>query len=392
MKKLILRPGREKSVKLHHPWLFSGAVSMLESDAVPGEIVGVFSAKNEFLGQGFVNPESNLILHFLSFDSSKIDDAFFENRFDQAIAWRKEKMHWHQTNLMRLIYSEADYLPGLIVDQYADYLVFQISSVGMEKRRDWIIEQLKKLKPKGIYERSDSQVRSQEGLELRCQPVLGVMPDRIEVLENGMKFWVNLQQGQKTGFFIDQRDSRKMVLDWTRNAKVLNAFSYSGAFSVAAGLGGAKYVISLDSSEAALNLAQKNWELNGLENSKHQVWQADAFEALRELKEKKEKFDFIILDPPAFVKQRSSLEDAARGYKDINLQAMQILEPGGFLLSSSCSQHMDRFLFQKIVHDASVDAQRSLQYLKFLGAGMDHPIASQHPEGEYLKSLFCRVL
>jgi 23S rRNA (cytosine1962-C5)-methyltransferase len=392
MHKIFLKPTREKSVLNHHPWLFSGAIDRIEGTPENGEIVQVYSAKQVFLGNGFYNSTSQMRVRFMSFKEEVIDLAFWAQRLQEAVSLRTQIIDSNHTNAYRLIHGEGDGFPGLVVDRYADILVMQISSSGMERLRSTIIEVLKStLQPRALYERSDVASRKVEGLPLRCQPVFGNTPEMVTIMENDLKFKVSIAQGQKTGFFLDQRNNRKRVGELAKDKKVLNCFAYSGGFSVYAAAGGATSVVSVDISPAALKLAEENFQINNLDSSKHTLFTADAFELLREYKNKNEKFDLIILDPPAFVKNQGSVPDAARGYKDINLQAISIMQPNGILVTCSCSQHIDRMLFQKIVHDAAIDAGRDLQILEISGQSADHPININHPEGEYLKCLIARV-
>jgi 23S rRNA (cytosine1962-C5)-methyltransferase len=292
-----------------------------------------------------------------------------------------------------LVASESDGLPGLIVDRYADWLVCQFLSAGSEHWKNTIVELLQELFPGlSIYERSDVSVREKEGLPLRCGVLAGSEPpDQVEITENGMRLLVDIKAGHKTGYYLDQRDSRLAVRDWAEGRDVLNCFSYTGGFGVSALLGGAKHVLQMDSSEPALDIAKKNADLNGLDPEKSEYICGDVFKELRRFRDSRRDFDLIILDPPKFVESRGQLEKGARGYKDINLLAFKLLRPGGLLFTFSCSGHMEMPLFQKIVADAALDAGRSAQILSVLHQAPDHPVALNFPEGAYLKGLLCRV-
>ena len=417
MHKLRLRKGREKAVINHHPWLFSGAIEKISGEVQDGDIVEVCDQTDKFLAYGFYNSNSKIIVRLFSFKHRDvIDKDFWRRRIESAIEFRKKFIDQDKTNVYRLIHSEGDFLPGLVVDKYGEYLVVQFSTLGMELRRDEIISILKEILGteartsrfgpgvKGIYDRSDIPSRKIEGLSPYSGLVWGAVPDMVEVKENGLKFLVDIKKGQKTGFFIDQRDNRERIAELSLGKRVLNCFCYTGGFSVSAAAGGAKSVTSVDISSDAIELARENMKRNCLLNENSNSISSvpispissfvvdDVFEYLRKLKKGRQEFDMIILDPPAFVKSRESVRAAARGYKDINMQAMHLLAKDGLLVTCSCSQHIDRMLFQKIVHDAAIDAGRDLQIIEIRGQAPDHPINCAHPEGEYLKCLICRVI
>jgi 23S rRNA (cytosine1962-C5)-methyltransferase len=323
------------------------------------------------------------------------------------------------TNSCRLIHAEGDLLPGLICDRYGDYLVLQLNTAGMERFRDWIISMLKDLlAPRMMYDRSDAGARAQEGLPDSTGPIVedgssatgaeaaeaaegdplvkggslareGIFPDLIEIRENGIKFLVDVKGGQKTGFYLDQRDNRSLIRGLARGKKVLNCFSYTGGFSIAASLGGAEAVTSVEASAEALALCKENLILNNIPLDSQRLVKADVFQFLRD---EQDDYDLIILDPPAFAKRKGQVKGAIRGYKDINLYAMKRTKKGGLILTCSCSQHIDAALFQKILSYAAVDARRQLQVLGLWGAPQDHPAALNHPEGAYLKTFWLRVV
>ncbi len=297
------------------------------------------------------------------------------------------------SNAIRLVAAESDGLPGLIIDRYADWIVCQFLSAGSEHWKNTIAELLQEIFPGlSIYERSDVSVREKEGLPPRCGVLSGAEPpEHVEINENGMRLLVDIKGGHKTGYYLDQRDSRAAVRNWAEGRDVLNCFSYTGGFGVAALLGGAKHVLQMDSSEPALEIAKQNAALNGLDPSASEYLCGDVFKELRRFRDSRRDFDLIILDPPKFVESRSQLDKGARGYKDINLLAFKLLRPGGLLLTFSCSGLMEMPLFQKIVSDAALDAGRNGQILAVLNQSPDHPIALNFPEGAYLKGLLCRA-
>lgn len=387
----ILKKGREKSILGRHPWIFSGAIDSVEKNAKPGDLVDVLNAERKWLGVGTYNPHSQIRIRMVSFDQPVVDEAFLESRLRQAAELRSRVLNQENTNAYRLVYGEGDFLPGLIVDRYNQFFVAQFLSYGMEVRKQVISEQLSRLfHPQGIYERSVSEIRTQEGLK----PARGSLwgdepPERIEIRENGIRFWVNVKEGQKTGFFLDQRENRMALKDFAAGKRVLNAFSYTGAFSVYALRYGAASVLSVDTSEQALELAKENFTLNDLPLEKGEFIKADVFDYLRQTDEK---FDWIILDPPSFCRKRGEINRAARGYKDINLLGLKRLKPGGMLMTFSCSSYISPDLFQKIVFAAAKDARRDLQIIKRLSQAPDHPLNIFHPEGEYLKGFVCRAI
>ncbi len=386
----ILQKGKERPVKNRHPWIFSGAIDRIEEGFEAGDLVRVFSEHDQFLGIGYLNPDSQIVVRMLAFEDVAIDEAFFEAKIVQAIEMRK-KLIPPGTNAYRLIHSEGDFLSGLTVDIYGDFLVVEFNTAGIDAWKPVIVKILRKYFPAfSIFERSDSDLRKWEGLKRSVGVLAGSEPPAaIEILENGIKFGVDIEGGQKTGFFLDQRESRAVVRDLSAGKRVLNCFAYTGGFSVYAAKGGAKEVVSVESSEPAVAMGRKNFERNGI-GAEHGVWaQTDVFDYLRATKKE---FDMIILDPPAFCKNKNQVQDAARGYKDINLQALRQLPKGGLLFTFSCSSYITPDLFQKIIFGAASDAKRDVRILKKTSHAFDHPINIYHPEGEYLKGLLCEVL
>ena len=389
MKKIILKAGREKSLLRRHPWIFSGAIARVEGSPIQGETVTVCSAQGAFLAHAAYNAQSQISARVWSWqETEQINADFFRRKIMQALAGR----NMATGNAMRLIHGESDGLPGLVVDQYGEVLVMQIGSAGAEYWRDTCVQILQALRqPQCIYERSDSDSRTLEGLPERNALLHGQLPPSLTITENGLRFIVDVAQGQKTGFYIDQRDNRALTGTLAQDKEVLNCFCYSGGFSLYALRGGAKSVLSIDASEEALQLARQNLTLNGLDASRAEWECADVFQALRKLRDQNRKFDLIILDPPKFAPTAAFAEKAARGYKDINLLGFKLLRPQGMLATYSCSSGISDELFQKIIAGAALDAGVDAQITHKLHATADHPILLSFPEGAYLKGLVLRV-
>jgi 23S rRNA (cytosine1962-C5)-methyltransferase len=388
--KIYLKQGRERPVLNGHPWIFSGAIERADDDRENAGVADVYDNGKNWIARGLYSPKSQIRVRVLTWKKETIDENFFLRRFTRALSLREKDLA-RSTNAYRLINAEGDFLPGLIVDRYGDFFVCQFFTAGIDLFKEDIVSALSALGlTKGIFERSEGRVRDEEGL----MPAAGVLageapPDLITVEENQFKFLVDVRRGQKTGFFLDQRDSRIFLSSTARDQTVLNAFSYSGAFSVYALGGGSREVVSLDSSLPALQLAEKNLALNGFADAPGELLKGDAFAYL---KEADRKFDLIVLDPPSLAHRRSDVSAATGGYKFLNLHALKHLNPGGLLLTFSCSQHLSTDLFQKVVFGAAVDATRKVSIVKRLGQPADHPISLHHPEGEYLKGLALRVL
>lgn len=390
MKSLVLKPQRTQRIRSGHPWVFAGEVQQVSGAEQPGEIVQVKDAKGKFVGMGFVNPASSILVRLLTRQEEVVDDAWWHARLQEAVSLRQEYVTG--TDAYRLVHSEADGLPGLVVDRYGDFLSVQILAMGIEVRKDLIIRSLVELvKPRGIFERSDVSVRRLEGLEERTGVLWGMEPPRdLQIQEGPYKLNVDLHTGQKTGFFLDQRPNRLQVMELARGRRVLNAFSYSGGFTMAAALGGASEVVSVDISPEAVALGEANARLNGVQDRCQWVT-ANAFDFLREQERAQERYDLIILDPPAFTKSKESLPGAIRGYKEINLRAIRMLRPGGMLVSASCSHHMDPETFVSVIQDAANDSLKRLRQLDMRGAGPDHPVLPPSPETRYLKCFYGTV-
>lgn len=391
---VFLQADREKSLKRRHPWVFSKAIKQVKGKALLGETVDVRAADGTFLGRGAYSPDSQIRVRIWTWDEHEAVDAeFFNRRIAHAWAVRSALFDLEQTNGVRVVAAESDGLPGVTVDRYDDVLVVQLLSAGADYQRPLIIEALKLQFPGlSIYERSDVDVRKKEGLT----PVTGWLhlprdSGEVVIKENGFQIIVDVVHGHKTGFYLDQRDSRAAARRYAANKTILNCFSYTGTFAVAAGLGGAAQVTNVDVSELALATAKRNAELNGLSEQQIHYRKADVFKLLREYKESGQQFDMVILDPPKFAESKAQLMGACRGYKDINRVAMQLVKKGGLLLTFSCSGLMEESLFQKVVADAALDAGRDCLFIERLNQASDHPIASFYPEGHYLKGLVCII-
>lgn len=394
MEILTLKPGRERSLLRRHPWIFSGAIKSVSGQPEAGEIVSVVSSSGDYLGRCSFNPESSISGRMWTFEEEEVDESFILSKMRIAINIKKELFLLDPLNTScRLIHAESDGLPGLIVDRYGEYLVVQFLTAGIEQWRQEIVANLIKLTGvKNIFERSDVDVRKLEGLDERTGLLNGDdPPDKIEILEDGNRFLVDIKHGQKTGFYLDQRNNRKKLGEFTRDKTVLNCFSYTGGFTVYAMRGGSKSVISIDSSIEANELAKENIRLNELDSSAAEWITGDVFKELRLLRDRGRTFDVIVLDPPKFASTSAQVNSAARGYKDINLLAFKLLNPGGTLFTFSCSGGVSRDLFQKIVADAALDAGVQASIIGHLSQWADHPIALNFPEGEYLKGLICKV-
>lgn len=373
-----------------HPWIFSGAMERIEGDASGVSVADIFDYKKNWLARGLYNPKTQLVVRLLTWQKEAVDRQFFAGRLAQAINFRTSYFS-PTTNAYRLVNGEGDLLPGLIVDRYADFLVCQFFTAGIELFKEDIVNALAELtQAKGIFERSEGRARREEGLSDSVGALTGdAPPELVTIQENGHKFLADLRAGQKTGFFLDQRDNRAYFATLARDRSVLNCFSYTGGFSVYAFAAGAKGVVTFDSSHPALEIAEKNFELNGVSENKRELVKGDAFAYL---KESDQSFDLIALDPPSLAHKRSDVDAATGGYKFLNLHALKRLNPGGILLTFSCSQHLPADLFQKVVFGAAVDTGRKVTIMGRLSAPADHPVSLHHPEGEYLKGLALRVL
>lgn len=389
-----LKPGREKSLLRRHPWVFTGAVDSIRGDPDEGETVEVVSAAGEFLGWGAFSSASQIRLRIWSFRRDQpVDADFFRDRLQRAVRLRDAIGIQNQTDAYRLVHAESDGLPGLIVDRYADTLVVQLLSSGPERHREWIADLLLELTgASAVFERSDVDVRRLENLPERCGPLRGMPPpERLAICENGLQFLVNIRSGHKTGHYLDQRANRLRLRTLAQGRKTLDCFSYTGGFSLNAVAGGAAAVTALDSSGPALASIRENLEINRLDPTRLEVIEADVFQTLRLFRDQGRKFDLIVLDPPKFAPTSAFAEKAARGYKDINLLAFKLLNPGGLLFTFSCSGGITPDLFTKIVAGAALDAGVNAGIIDRLSQPADHPTALSFPEGAYLKGLVIAV-
>jgi 23S rRNA (cytosine1962-C5)-methyltransferase len=391
--KVWLKPGREKSLRRRHPWIFSGAIDRLDGEPEAGATVELVASSGEFLGRGALSPASQIRARIWSFDAGEsIDAAFFKRRLSRAIESRRRLELLGAGTACRLVFSESDGLPGLVVDRYGDYLVCQFLSAGAEAWRATIVELLAELcAPLGIYERSEGGARHKEGLPSRRGRLAGEEPPReIAIVSNGMRLVVDVANGQKTGAYLDQQRNRERVAAHARGADVLDAFSYTGGFAIACLRASAERATLIDSSADAVALAQREAAANDvLDRCRFVV--ANVFDELRAVRQAGTCFDVVVLDPPKFVHSAEQINAGSRGYKDINMLGLALVRPGGVLATFSCSGHVDAALFQKIVAGAAVDAGRTAQILERLSQPADHPVATEFPEADYLKGLILRV-
>lgn len=384
-----LKPGREGPVRAGHPWVFSGAIARIDGEETAGALAQVISADGMRIGTGYLNSRCSITVRLLTWQDEAIDVRFIRRRIEAALALRQATLPPRTTGY-RLVNGEGDFLPGLVVDVYGDFLVCQFLTAGADRLKPSVVEVLVSLlAPQGIYEKSEGSVRHEEGLPNTAGVIWGQEPPTlITIEENGCRFFIQVQSGQKTGFFLDQRNNRALVGSQSGGKRLLNGFSYSGGFGVVAAKQGAQRVVSVDSSAAALHLARQNWQGNDLPDALGDHIQADMFSYLRETTEI---FDMIVLDPPPFIRRRQDVRAGVKGYKEINLQAFRLLPPGGLLFSFSCSQHLPMQDFLQTVLFAAADARRRVQILQHLEPGADHPINLAHSEGSYLKGVWLRM-
>lgn len=390
---IFLQPEREKSLIRKHPWVFASAIVPPKRQIKLGDTVDIMSADGKWLARAAWSPHSQIQARVWSFDSNEIiDNGFFQRKIQRAYESRQQLITKHQLTGYRLVAAESDGLPGITIDRYANVLVCQLLSAGAERHRDKIVWALAKQFPEcSILERSDVAVRKKEGLEELIQVLHGDVPDEVVIEENKVKILVNVKTGHKTGFYLDQRNNRAIAASYAKDKTVLNCFCYTGTFGSYALKAGAKQVTNIDVSDPALEVARRNVQVNGLDLERCEFLNRDVFQALRDFRTENRSFDQIVLDPPKFVDSKASLNRACRGYKDINMSAMQIIKPGGILCTFSCSGLMPADLFQKVVADAALDAGRDVQFIERLNQAPDHPVASNYPEGYYLKGLVCKV-
>ena len=389
MAKTVLLPGKEKRVFTCHPWIFRSDIDKVQGECLPGDVVDIVSSKGRFLARGYYNPNSQIALRIMTYrEDEAVDRSLIFRRIHEAVEYRRA---FADLQSCRLVFAESDRLPALIVDAFGDVLVLQCLALGMERFKQDVVDALvEELRPRGIWERNDVPVRKLEGLEMNTGLLYGEVPDRVLMTENGVKFWVDVKEGQKTGFFLDQKENRAAIAPFVKDRTVLDCFTHTGSFALHAGRYGAKEVTGVDISEYACLFATENAKLNGLEDRVHFVT-ANAFDLLSEQSRQGKQYDTIILDPPAFTKSRSAVESAIRGYKEINLRAMKMVTPGGYLVTCSCSQHVLPEMFREMVLDAAKDAKVLLRLVEFRTQGKDHPILPYARETQYLKCGIFRV-
>lgn len=378
----VLCPGKEKRIVLRHPWIFRSDIERIDGNVLPGDVVNVCSHQGKFLAKAFYNPNSQISLRIMSWRDEDIDRELIFRRVHEAVDYRRS---FADLQSCRLIFAESDRLPALIADAFGDIIVIQCLALGMEQFKQDVVDALvNELHPRGIWERNDVPVRKLEGLQMTTGLLYGEVPDLVEMTENGVKFLVDVKEGQKTGFFLDQKENRAAIAPFVRGKTVLDCFTHTGSFALHAARYGAKEVIGVDISEYACAFASRNAALNGFEDRVRFVT-ANAFDLLSEESRQGKQYDVIVLDPPAFTKTRAQIESAIRGYKEINLRAMKMIAPGGYLVTCSCSQHVTPDLFKKMINDAARDARVLLRQAEFRTQGRDHPILPAAPETEYLK-------
>jgi 23S rRNA (cytosine1962-C5)-methyltransferase len=392
-----LKAGREKALLRNHPWVFSGSINAIRNaneGVTPGETIRVVTSKGKFIAWGAYSPASQIRVRIWSRDQDRIiDREFFKNRLSDAIRLRRWILHSGDLNAWRLVHAESDGLPGFIVDQYADTLVIQCLSAGADYWRQTLVDLLAELTGiEQIFERSDADIRNLEDLPLRKGSLVGGdFNPIIQIQEDELKFWVEINEGQKTGFYIDQRVNRSIVKNMAAGRAVLDCFAYTGGFAVSALVGGAKDVVAVESSSSAIALGRQNVALNGIPEDKVEWIAGDVFQTLRHQRDQNKKYNMVILDPPKFAPTAAHAQRAARGYKDINLLGLKLLNPGGLLVTFSCSGGVSEDLFQKILAGAALDAGVEARIVARLGPGADHPVALNFPEGAYLKGFVIQV-
>ena len=384
----FLIPGKEKRVYSGHPWIFRSDIARVEGDFTPGDMVEVRSSRGRFLCKAFYNPQSQIALRIMTLKDEPVDRAFIFRRVKEAVDYRRT---FADLRSCRMVFAESDRLPALIVDSFGDVLVLQCLALGMERFKQDVVDALvEELHPMGIWERNDVPVRRLEGLEMTTGLLYGQVPDRVEMVENGVHFWVDVKEGQKTGFFLDQKENRAAIAPLCKDARVLDCFCHNGSFSLHAAKYGAKSVLGVDISEDALTVARENARINRLDNVTFEAH--NCFDHLRELTDAGEQFDVVILDPPAFTKNKAALQSALRGYKEINLRGLKLVRPGGFLVTCSCSQHVLTETFQDMVNQAARDAKKRIRLVEYRTQGKDHPILPQSIETKYLKCMILQVM
>ncbi|WP_257670543.1 class I SAM-dependent rRNA methyltransferase [Parapedobacter tibetensis] len=395
MHTIQLKKNKDKAAFQLHPWVFSGAIENIQGNPENGDIVQVMNFSGEFVAYGYYNNLSRVAVRLIEWHPDQLpDEQWWRMRIQRAVQAREHLLRSGDTDTLRLIFAEADFLPGLIADKYGDFISLQVHASGVERVKPIIIDELDQLlKPKGIYERSDDNARGHEGLAGSNGLLFGLHPPEFApIRENGILYEVNIAEGQKSGFYCDQRDNRLLTAQYAKGKRVLDGFCYSGGFSLNALAQGAREVVSVDSSALALETLQRNITLNGYDAANHTAIQADVNKQLRAFSEAGERFDLIILDPPKYAPSRSSLGKAARAYKDLNRRGLMLLESGGLLATFSCSAAMDMATFKQVLAWAALDAGKEIQFIRQFTQPEDHPVRASFSEGEYLKGLLCRVV
>lgn len=390
MANVILKKGKEQRIIAGHPWIYQGDVARIKGEFSDGDIIGVKDYKERFLGQGAINRSSKIIVRLFTERKEVVDKEFFKERIKTAIEYRNSFIK--DTNAKRIIFSEGDFLPGLIVDYYNGIIVIQTLTLGIEKRKDIIVEILKELlNPKTIYQRNDVFVRKLEGLPQKKGLVYGDINTEAQCKINEVKYIIDIENGQKTGAYLDQRENYTVLKDIAKDKTVLDCFCYTGGFGISSAFFGARLVYGIDISNSAIEIAKRNAKINNIENKCY--WEVgNVFDILKEKAKKKESYDVVILDPPTFTKAKESIFPALRGYKEINLRALKILSQGGYLITCCCSYHISRNLFMDVIVDAAKDAKRGLRLIEYCTQAKDHPILPAVPETEYLKCFVLQVL
>ena len=389
MAKAFLVKGKEKRTEYGHPWIYRSDIQNVEGSYNPGDIVDIYNSRNKFLGRGYINLKSQIAIRIMTYEHEEVNYGFLYNRIKSAWEYRQRVA---DPLSCRVVFAESDFLPALVVDKFNDILVVQTTSLDMERYKPQIVDILNDLiKPSGIYERNDIPVRELEGLEQIKGFLSKEFDTQVEMTENGIKFMVDVENGQKTGYFLDQKENRAALKPFVKDAKVLDCFSHTGSFALHAAYYGASEVLGIDISEHAVGFATRNAKLNGLDGT-CRFEAANTFDRLRDYYDSGEKFDTIILDPPAFTKTKGALEGALRGYKEINLRAMKIIKSGGFLVSCSCSHHVDSELFMDILYNAAIDSKRKVRLVEYRSQAKDHPVLLASEETEYLKCAILQVV
>lgn len=394
MNKIILHKGKDKAAWQLHPWVFSGAIHRIIGKAKSGDVVAVHNAEEEFIAYGLYNSISRVAVRLLEWDPSiHVNEDWWRKRIQSAVQSRRHLLS-ENNNSVRLVFAEADFLPGFIADLYAGFVSVQVYSTGVELIKSILIDELTKLLPlKGVYERSDIRSREHEGLPVTNGVLWGeTPPEFVTIMENGIRYEVNISDGQKSGFYCDQRENRLITAQYAKGKRMLDCFCYSGGFTLNALREGVSEVVSVDSSALALDTLKRNMLLNNYDTCNHYTVQSDVNKYLKQAYEQREKFDLIVLDPPKYAPSRAALQKSLRAYKDLNRRGLLLLNQGGLLASFSCSGAMDLETFKQVIAWAALDAGKKIQFVKQFSQPEDHPIRASFPEGEYLKGLLIRVL